>query len=108
MIEHAIERLTDVDDVGIRNEDIADEQLLFWRQSEAGIERALEVAIGQHADQRAAILHREMTNLVLDHEGAGRQHTVIDLHHARKWCHDRTDRGDMVHAQGLSPNRVIH
>ena len=29
MIEHAIERLTDVDDVGIRNEDIADEQLLF-------------------------------------------------------------------------------
>ena len=29
MIEDAIERLTDVDDVGIRNEDIADEQLLF-------------------------------------------------------------------------------
>ena len=40
-IEHAIERLTDVDDVGIRNEDIADEQLLFRRQSKAGISARL-------------------------------------------------------------------
>ena len=66
MIEDVIERLTDVDDVGIRNKNIADEQLLFRREPEAGIERSLEVAVCQHTEQRVPILHREMTNLVLD------------------------------------------
>src|SRR6476659_6349761 len=71
-----IERLANVDDIGVGNEDIADEQLLFRGQSEAGVERSLEVSVCQHADQRVALLHGEMANLVLDHEGPGHQHTV--------------------------------
>src|SRR5262245_59396085 len=76
MFEDAIDRLTHVDDVGVRNEDIANEQLLFPGQSEGGLERSLEVAVRQHANESVAILHRKMTNLVLNHQGSGCQHAL--------------------------------
>src|SRR6185436_10378820 len=103
MIKDGIEWLPDIDDVGVRNEDIAYEQLFFRRQSEAGIERPLEVAVCQDTEQRVAVLHREMTDVVIDHEDPGRQHTLVDLHHVRKWCHERTDRRDMVYEQRRTP-----
>ena len=55
LLQHLVEGDREIDDVGVMHGNVTNEQL-FLRQPQIGIERALEIAIREDADQPVAVL----------------------------------------------------
>src|SRR4029453_4616014 len=67
LFAHAIKRLARLHAIRVRQENGPHKELLFGRQSEVGVEPALEVSIGQHAHELVSLLDREMSDFVANH-----------------------------------------
>jgi hypothetical protein len=102
VLEHVVERLARIDDVRIGLKHVANEQLVFRRQAQIRVERPLQVAVRQHADQGIAPLHRQMPDLMTHHDLACVQEAVVDVDDVRKRRHNRVRCGHVVHGPSAS------
>ena len=88
VFQHDVQWRARVDDVRIGYVRVADEELIFGRKTERGVERPLQVPVRQHTDQGSSSHHREMPDLMLNHQPACAPQAVININPVREGRHD--------------------